>query len=50
MFQDGDTIVKRTKKTWLSSLFVNAFFWVVGRILKPVPVLGALVEMVSYAI
>jgi len=42
--------VRKTRKTWLSSLFVNAFFWAVGQILKPIPVLGALVDIVSYAI
>jgi hypothetical protein len=43
-------VKRRIKQTWLSRLFVNAFFWAVGKILKPIPVLGALVDVVSYAI
>jgi hypothetical protein len=40
----------RTRKTWLSRLFVEALFWVVGRIVQPIPILGFAVNCLQLAI
>ena len=42
--------MRTRKKTWLSRLFVELFFWLVGKILEPVPVLGLAVNCLSMAV
>jgi hypothetical protein len=38
------------RKPLLSRLFVGALFWLAARILEPVPVLGALVDIMAFAV
>lgn len=37
------------RRPWISRLFMGAIFWVAAKILQPLPVLSALVDIVAFA-
>jgi hypothetical protein len=42
--------MKKKREPWFRKFFVNALLWLASKILEPIPVLGALVQVVAFAV